>query len=184
MTKTGWLVLSLVGLAGLASRAPTGHAESLAPDSKLPDSVAVTFRTAFPNAEIQKLDVEVEDGVKVYDFEFRDGAVERETDITESGVMLEVTLVIDPKDVPAAAMKTIRKAARGATIGRTERIEVSWEIQDGRIIRLQKPLTRYACEMAKDNLRAEVIVTPGGKVVERAQWVAAPTPKPEAKSGP
>lgn len=181
MTRSSWLVLGVVGLAGLGCWSATARSESLAPDSPLPDPVAKTFRAAFPNAEIQKLDVEVEDGVKVYDFEFKDGAVERETDISDDGTMLEVTLVIDPKEVPAAAMKAIRKAAQGATLGRTERIEVSWEIQDGKLVKLKKPVTRYASEMAKGNLKAEAIVTSGGKLVEPPSWSEAPAPKAEGK---
>lgn len=176
MLKFVWLLLSVASVAG--SAVTLARAESLAPNAPLPGPVAKTFRAAFPNAEIQKLDLDVEDGVKVYDFEFRDGAVERETDITDNGTMLEVTLVIDPKEVPAAAMKTIRKAARGATIGRSERIEVSWEIRDGKIFKLGKPVTRYAAEVAKQNLVGEAIVTPGGKVVEAVDWVPA---KPKAK---
>ena len=177
MMKSVWLVLNLVGVAGLASFVPPGRAESIAPDSQLPAPVAKAFRAAFPNAEIQKLDVEVEDGVKVYDFEFKDGSVERETDITDDGTLLEVTIVIDPKDVPAVAMKTIRKAAQGATIGRSERIEVLWEIRDGKVIKLQKPVTRYAAELAKQNLKAEAIVTSNGTVVEPVEWVPAQQPK-------
>lgn len=111
--------------------------------------------------------------MKVYDFEFRDGAVERETDIVGDGTMLEVTLVIDPKEVPATAMKTIREAAQGATLGRSERIEVSWEIDDGKIVKLKQPVTRYAVELAKANLKAEVIVNTDGGVVEEPDWVPA-----------
>jgi hypothetical protein len=182
--RSDWLASSLVALAGLAVPVAAARAESLAPDSKLPDSVAATLRAAFPHATIQKLDVEVEDGVRVYDFEFRDGTVERETDISESGVMLEVTRVIDPSEVPAAAMKAILKAAGRATLGRTERIEVRYDIRSGKLIPRREPATRYASEMAKGNLRAEAIVTAGGRVVEAPEWVRAAPRKPGARSGP
>jgi len=166
------LTLGLAGFAWLVLVAGA-HSESLAPDAKLPDPVEKTFRAAFPNAEIQKLDVEDEDGVKVYDFEFKDGDVERETDISDDGTMLEVTLVIDPKTVPAGPMKAIRKAAKGATLGRTEKIEVTWEIKDGKIVKLPKMATRYAAEMTKGDQKAEIIVNAKGGVVDAPKWVPA-----------
>lgn len=171
LMRTRWLTLGLIGLFGLAFFASTGRSKSMAPDAELPDAVAKTFKTAFPKAVIQKLDVDIEDGVTIYDFEFKDGAVERETDIAADGTMMEVTLVIDPKTVPAAAMKTIRKGAKGATLGRTERIQISWEPKDGKVIKLPKMVTRYAAEMTKGDQKAEVIVTPSGTVVEPSKWI-------------
>ena len=120
-------------------------------ETKLPDVVKKTFDAKFPKATIEKLDVAVEEGVEVYDIEFRDGKAEKETDITADGTMLEHTLVIRPKDVPGAAMKPIRKAAESATMGRTEKIELSYELKDGKAVKLPKPVMRYAVEMNKDD---------------------------------
>ena len=147
-------------------------AQELKGETKLPDVVKKTFEAKFPKAKIEKLDVEVEEGVEVYDIEFRDGKTEKETDITADGTMLEYTLVIRPKDVPTAAMKPIRKAAEGATMGRTEKIEVSYELKDGKAIKLPKPVMRYAVEMKKGDKSAEIIVDAQGKIVEAPKWVA------------
>jgi hypothetical protein len=139
-------------------------------DTALPDSVAKTFKATFPNAEIMKVDVEAENGVAVYDFEFNDGATEKETDITADGTMLEFTIVVDAEDLPAAAMKTVRQAAEGATIGRIEHIDISYEIKDGKVIKLPKTMTNYAVAITRDGKTAEIVVNPDGTVVEPARW--------------
>ena len=45
------------------------------PAVKLPDPVTKTFQATFPKAQITKLDAEEENGVTVYDIEFKDGAI-------------------------------------------------------------------------------------------------------------
>ncbi len=140
------------------------------PAVKLPDSVVKTFRATFPKAQITKLDVDEENGVTVYDIEFKDGAVEKETDITADGVMLEFTVVIPAKEVPAPAMKAVRAAAKGGKIGRIERVEISYETKDGKAIKLDKPVTHYAVEIGKGDQTSEVVVAPDGtRVVEPAR---------------
>ncbi len=107
---------------------------------KLPDAVTKTFKKTFPKGEINKLDVDVENGgVTVYDIEFKDGAIDKETDIAADGTMLEFTVVVEAKAVPPAAMKAVRKAAEGATMGRIEQIEISYETKDGKVIKLPSP---------------------------------------------
>jgi hypothetical protein len=139
----------------------------------LPDLVAKTFRATFPKGEIAKVDVEEEDGVTVYDLEFKEGKTEKETDITTDGTMLEFTVVVRAKDVPPAAMKTVRKAAEGAKIQRIERVEIRYETQDGKAVKLAKPITHYAVEIAKGDESTEIVVDPDGIVVEPAKWGGA-----------
>jgi hypothetical protein len=132
----------------------------------LPDAVVKTFQATFPQAQITKLDVDEENGVTVYDIEFKDGAVEKETDITTDGTMLEFTVMIPAKEVPAAAMKSVRVAAKGGKIGRIERIEISYETKDGKAIKLGKPMTHYAVELVKGDKTSEIVVAPDDAVVE------------------
>jgi uncharacterized membrane protein YkoI len=136
------------------------------PAVKLPDPVIRTFQATFPKAQVTKLDVDEENGVTVYDIEFKDGKVEKETDITVDGTMLEFTVVISAKEVPPTAMKAVRAAAKGAKLGRIERVEISYETKDGKAVRLDKPVTHYAVEIVKDGKTSEVVVTPDGSVVE------------------
>ena len=136
----------------------------------LPDPVLKTFNAKFPKAQIQKSESEVEDGVTVYDIEFEDGDVEKATDITADGIMLEFTIVIEAKAVPAAAMQAVEKAADGAKLKRIEQIEISCETKDGKVIKLPRPITRYAVEMTRGKNTAEIVVNPDGTVVESPQW--------------
>ena len=123
------------------------------PAVKLPDPVTKTFKATFPKAQITKLDVDEENGVTVYDIEFKDGAVEKETDITADGTMLEFTVVIPAKEVPAAAMKAVRAAAKGAKIGRIERVE---------IVKGDKT------SPTRSGAAGEIVVAPDGAVIEPA----------------
>ena len=149
------------------------YATSLAPDSKLPDAVNGTFRAKYPNAKIEKLDVTAEEGVNVYDIEFADGKMEKETDIAEDGTMLEFTHVIPSKEIPAAPLKTIRETAKGSKIGRMERIEIDYITKDGKVEKLPATVLRYAAELAKKGQSAEIIVNADGTVSEAPKWVPA-----------
>jgi hypothetical protein len=138
-------------------------------DTALPDPVAKTFKATFPNAEITKVDVDAEGGVAVYDLEFKDGKTEKETDIAADGTMLEFTIVVDAGDVPAAAMNTVRQAAEGAVTRRIEYIKIGYEIKNGRIVKLPKPVIHYAAEIARGDKATEIVVNPDGTVVEQAR---------------
>jgi len=136
------------------------------PKVELPAAAAKAFKEAFPKGEIEKLEAEEENGVTVYDIEFKNGAAEQETDLTADGTILEVTLVVDAKAVPAAAMKAIEKAAEGAKITRIENIDIRYETKDGKAIKLARPVTHFAAEFTKGDKTAEVVVTPDGAPVK------------------
>ena len=152
-----WSLVASVGLA-----ATTGL--------ELPEPVAKTFKAQFPKGQIEKLDATEENGVMVYDIEFRDGAVEKETDIAADGTMLEYTVVIKAKKVPAAAMKSMKDAAKGAKMGRLEEILITYETKDGEVVKLPARLTHYAAELVRGSEQAEVVVTPNGQVVGQPEW--------------
>ena len=165
--------LGLLVIAGAAASAPF-------PPDKLPEPVATTFKAMFPNGTIDKLDAEEEDGVTIYDFEFHAGGREKEADIAADGTMIESTLVITSKDIPPAAMKGIQAVAKGAKLGRCEWIETSYELEGGKVIKMAKPMIKYAAEMRKAGKMAEAIVTTDGKMVEAPEWLPIPPPPPAA----
>jgi hypothetical protein len=148
--------------------AATAGTPAVAPKTaaKLTAAAEKTFRKVYPKGKIEKLDVDVENGVTVYDIEFKNGPVEMETDIAANGTMLEFTVVIDGKQVPKAAMKAIKKGSQGAALARIERIEISYETKNGKAVKLPKPITQYAAEYAKGNQTAEVTVNPDGSAVK------------------
>lgn len=146
--------------------------ETSVSELKLPEKVRATFVDKFPNAVINKLESEQEGGVTVWDIEFRDRQTHKETDIAENGTMLEYTVHITKKTMPKPVMKAVEAAAKKeeAAMGQMERIEVSHETKDGKVVKLPKPVTRYAMEMIKDKQTAEIVVDEKGRVIEEPKW--------------
>jgi len=176
----GGLVAAFLGLVLVA-----GAFSAPIPPDQLPEPVATTFKTLFPNGTIDKLDAEEENGVMIYDFEFHAGGREKEADIAGDGTMVESTLVIPQKDIPAPAMKAIQAAAKGAKLGRCERMETYYELEAGKVVKMDKPMTKYAAEMTKNGKKAEAIVSADGKMVEAPEWlpIEPAKPTPGAKTG-
>ena len=143
-------------------------AETTISEMKLPEKVRKTFVDKFPNAAINKLDEEKEGGVTVYDIEFRDGKSHKETDIAEDGTMLEYTVHITNKTVPKQALRKMEAVAKeqNAKMGTLERIEVSYETKDGKVVKLDKPQTRYAMELKKGGQTSEIEVDERGRIIE------------------
>ncbi len=147
----------------------TGQAK---PSSKLPKEVAKTFKKAFPQGKIAKVDAEQENGVTVYDIEFHEGKTEKETDIAGDGTMLEFSTAVDVKAVPEAALQAVRQAAEGAKIAGVEQIEISHQVKDGKVVKLPQPVTQYEVKLRKRDQTAEIVVATDGTVVEPAKWSA------------
>jgi uncharacterized membrane protein YkoI len=172
------LVFVVAGAKGQKGNKPTKPkreaAETTVSEMKLPDKVRKTFVDKFPNAVINKLDEEKEGGVMVYDIEFRDGRSRKETDIAEDGTMLEYTVYVTNKTVPKPAMRKMEQAAKehNAKMGTLERIEVSYETKDGKVVKLDKTQTRYALELKKDGQTSEIEVDVKGKVIEAPKFEA------------
>jgi uncharacterized membrane protein YkoI len=170
MLRICGLLLCGVAITGLALSPSECRAQNLKPENKLPDAVKKTFDKEFPKGEIYKVDVEDENGVTVYDLEFKNGVIEKETDITADGIMLEYTVVVDAKDVPEAPMRTIDQTAKGSKIKRIEWIEIRYETKNGKAIKLPKSVIHYAVEIEKANRSTEFVVSAEGKLLEPARW--------------
>lgn len=165
------LVVAVAGAKGQKGNKPAKPkreaAETIISETKLPEKVRKTFLDKFPNAVINKLDEEKEGGVTVYDIEFRDGKSQKETDIAEDGTMLEYTVYLTNKTVPKQALRKMEAAAKehNAKMGTLERIEVSYETKDGKVVKLGKPQTRYAMELKKDGQTSEIEVDERGRII-------------------
>jgi len=122
--------------------------------ASLPAVVRKAISDNKPDAEIDKLEVEKEHGINVYDIEFKAG--KGEIEVTEDGTVLEVTDVIELKDAPEAVATTIRTAAKGRTIKQVEKAEVRSEIEKegdkGRISKLSTPKYVYEAELDKGEI--------------------------------
>jgi len=137
---------------------------------RLPDPVEKTFKAKFIGAEITKCEIENENGVTKYAFEFIEGGKHKDVDIAADGTLMELTTRVDATEVPAAVMGAIQKSAAGGTILRIERDEIGYETKDGKVIPLPKPLTQYVALIARGEKKAEVTIAADGAIVEPAWW--------------
>ena len=108
--------------------------------------------------------MEKESGITLYDIEFKDG--KGEIEVAADGTVMDVTDIVDAKDVPEPAAAAIKTAAKGQAVKQFERSEVRAEIVKdagkGRVSKLSTPKYVYEAELTK----GEVEVTPDGKVIK------------------
>jgi hypothetical protein len=139
---------------------------------ELPPAVAKAVAVNCPGAEIDKMTVEKEAGINLYDIEFKAGRGEIE--VAEDGTVMDIATIITMKDIPKPAADAILKAAAGASITQLERSEVRAEIKEaagkGAIVKLAVPKYVYEAELVKGEAKGEVQVAPDGQVVEGPKW--------------
>jgi len=128
----------------------------------VPPAVAKAIDENCPGGEIDKLDLEKENGVSIYDIEFKAGR--GEMDILADGTVLNIASMVELKDVPEAAAAVIMEAARGTTIKQLEKSEVRARIEKtGKLSRPTPPEYEYEAELAKGG---EVEVAANGRVIK------------------
>ena len=162
-------------LALLVAFAPTGaypQAKADTKRSRLPAAVLTAIDTNCPGAEIDKLEIDDEGGIKVFDLEFK--ADRGEIDVAEDGTVLDVATVVQLQDVPEPAAAVIRKAAGSKGVRRVEKSEVRSRIEKqdgkGRLVPIAPPELEYEAELAKGG---EIEVAADGRVIKG--------PKPEGQ---
>lgn len=172
------VVLSIMAL-GLAVAGPVTSVgrpmQQQAPKNiELPPAVAQAVKANCPGAVVDKMDVEKEAGIALYDFEFKAGRGEIE--VAEDGTVMDIATVVALKDLPKPAADAILKAAAGAKVGRLEKSEIRAEIkkvgEKGTIVTLAAPKYVYEAELVQGEKRGEVQVAPDGKIVEGPKWGA------------
>src|SRR5262245_47057743 len=136
--------------------------------SQLPAAVAEAVKSNCPGCGIDKATREVENGVTVYDIEFKGG--KGEIALAEDGSVIDRETAVSLKDVPPAALEAIRKGASGGKIKYVAKDEIHAELKDGQIIKLSSPRYVYEAELQKDNQVAEIEVTSEGQVIESPEW--------------
>ena len=162
-------LMSLVAVMVLAL-ATVGHGQGSkkqkARTPKLPAAVTEAIKNECPNCTIAKVTREKEDGITVYDFEFRNG--QGEMDVAADGTILERETQVPTSKIPAPALDAIRNA--GGAILLTETDEVRAEVKDGKVVKLDTPTIRYEADLVKENKTSEVVVTSDGQVTEVPKW--------------
>jgi hypothetical protein len=138
-----------------------------AKNHNLPAPVAKALQDNRPGADIDKLSIEKEHGITVYDFEFK--ARQGEMDVTQDGTVLDVATVIEMKDLPDAVAATIRKEAKGRAIKQLTKSEVRAEIVaeggKGRVSTFATPKYVYEAEFT----RGEIEVAADGTIIKKGK---------------
>src|SRR5262249_3632952 len=119
--ETGTPLIVGAAVVLIAAVAAAQDARKSPKPPRLPAAVLQEIQTNTPGAEIDKPEGEKESGITLYDIEFKGGRGEIE--VAEDGTVIDVTTIVDVKDVPEAAVAAIKAAAKGKAVKRFERAE-------------------------------------------------------------
>jgi len=178
MLHARWMLAGAVLLLAIMVLAPQAvyAKEEAAAKVELPDAVVAAVNAAFPNAKIEKVKLEDENGVKVYEVELEQGETEIEIEIAPDGTIIEIETEIKMADVPEAAAKAIQAAAEGAKIEEVKKVEKRAEIKKVEsgtaIVALATPIITYEAELETGDQEGEIEVAADGAVVEALKWKA------------
>jgi len=161
-------VLTLTISVGLAMT--QGAKEVKVKAAQLPAAVAAAIKDNCPNCVIDKATREVENGVTVYDIEFKAG--QGEMDVAADGSVIDREIVAQTTEIPKAALEAIRKGAAGGAIKQVAKDEIRAELKEGKIIKLDTPRYIYEADLVKGGKVAEIQVSPEGRVIEAPKWKA------------
>ena len=130
-------------------------------ESDVPQKVMDAVKARFPNAKIDSVEREKEDGNVIYDIELTQDGRKYETDVKEDGTLLEVEKALDAKDWPANVTQAVMAKYPRTTI--KEVMEKSL-VKDGK-----ETVHEYVVVIRfNDSQEKELTVTPDGKVSEEA----------------
>jgi hypothetical protein len=188
MKRNNWLFLGFIVLLALGLTMSTGctkkegeeqaekpaveEPEAAKPDVELPAEVVEAIEANVPDAEIDFVEVAVEDGITLYDIEFK--ADRGEIEVTEDGTIIDIVTIITMEELPEAAAKAIQEAIEGATIKRLEKSEIRSEIKKegeiGTVVKLDTFRYVYEAELEKDGQTGEIAVDADGNITEPLKW--------------
>lgn len=90
MTRTRWMTLGLASALGLSVLVVTAFAkQEHEGKTKLPEAAAAAITAAFPDATIDEVEQEDEDGVTVFDVELKKGDQRGEIGVLADGTVVE-----------------------------------------------------------------------------------------------
>lgn len=176
MKMRGLALLGLVMLLGFAlavdaqpgRRRRGGLAEMAQPESQqLPAPVSSAISSTFPDATVGEFEQDTDDGVSVYFVDLSTGA---EVEVTSDGTIVVASYGITMTQVPAAAAQAIQKATAGATITEILRDEIHADIEGGRAVKLEKPVTEYLAVVSRGGQEGEISVLADGTIVGPLEW--------------
>ena len=162
----------LARTAGLWIGKARSIVSSVKAEVELPAAVAQAIESNVPDAEIDFVEVAEENGITLYDIEFK--ADRGEIEVAADGTVIDVVTVITKEDLPEAAAKAIQDAIGDATILRLEKSEIRSEIKKegemGTLVKLDTPRYVYEAELERDGKTGEIEVDAEGNITEPLKW--------------
>jgi len=143
---------------------------------ELPAAATEAIKAAFPNAKVEEVEMEEEEGVTLYEVELEQGEVEMEVEVAADGTLVEIETEIAQKNVPEAVLQAIQAAAADSKIEEVEKVEIRAEIKKAeagkpaQLVKLETAKVVYEAELKKDGKEGEITVASDGKVVEPLEW--------------
>lgn len=113
-----------------------------------PAAVQKAVEAYFGQGKVQRLEVEKENGVLVYEAEIKIDGVEHSIEVSADGELLEVEHDVAPDALPAAVRAALDKKFPGAAIDEAEAIQKFY----------------YEVEIIVDGKKKEVTISPTGKI--------------------
>ena len=150
------LIVSLVSLNVYAGK------EHKCEKVELPDAVKAKVEKLYPKAEIEKVEMEDEDGITVYEIEVEEEDVETELTISSDGTLIEVEEEIEADALPEA----IKQAVAGDEIEEAKKETNYWVVTSGILTKLDTPEVAYEVEVERDGVEMEIEFSPDGTVLE------------------
>jgi len=183
MIRTRWLlvgaavmVLALMGAATLSADEGCKKEEAKA-KVELPEAAANAIKKAFPNATIDEVEIDNENGMKLFEVELKQGEAEIEVSVAPDGTIVEIETEVALNDVPEKARAVISKAAEGAQIKEIAKEEVRAEVKKddkgvATLVTLKKAKIAFEAELVKGDQKGEIEVAADGKIIEELKWKA------------
>lgn len=139
---------------------------------EFPAAVLEKIEAHFSDAEIDFVEVVDEDGITLYDIEFK--ANRGEIEVASDGSIIDIVTILTMEELPEAAALAIQKATEGMTIKRLEKSEIHSEIKKegdtSTIVKLDVFKYVYEAEVSKDGQSGEITVDAEGNIVEALKW--------------
>jgi len=155
---TGILVAGLIFVIAI----PAGAGEKV----ELPKAAADAVKAAFPGAEIEEVELDNEDGMKLYEVELELKDAEIEVTVSADGVIFEVETEITVEALPKAVADALAKVAKGGKVKEVEKEEQRAVVKDGKLVTLKTPTVTYSAEIRTADGEIEVEIAADGKVLE------------------
>ena len=166
MSARNWTLTGIIAMGLMLAIALPGEAGDKGKKIELPKAAADAISAAYPGAKIDEIELDDEDGVKLYEVELKLKGEEIEVSVSADGVIFEIETEITVPALPKAVADALAKVAKGGKITEVEKEEERAEVKDGKIVTLKTPIVTYSAEIRTKDGKIEVEFAEDGKVLE------------------